>query len=239
MDAERWWFEQLNNPRFALNAILCAAEGANRSEPTYDAFLSELESLSGVLAKAFPQASVVQHDSKHFAELYETVSAARARHTLEAAFLESIAPLLTNRVAASKSQMVERQVIEAARANSLAPHSMVVLAALSCLYEPQNGEQPQIGRGVLKLTPDYTPEQIHNALADIRSLEYLAAASGLPGTGVGFCTRDKALAAFWTYLGMTEAVWSGNSFSATYSPRKDLFPRLQVPEVQELLVRLQ
>ena len=72
MDAERWWFEQLNNPRFALNAILCAAEGANRSEPTYDAFLSELESLSGVLAKAFPQASVVHHDSKHFAELYET-----------------------------------------------------------------------------------------------------------------------------------------------------------------------
>ena len=137
------------------------------------------------------------------------------------------------------SQKVERQVVEAARANSLAPHSMVVLAALSCLYEPQNGEQPQIGRRVLKLTPDYTPEQIHNALADIRSLEYLAAASGLPGTGIGFCTRDKALAAFWAYLGMTEAAWSGNSFSATYSPRKDLFPRLQVPEVQELLVRLQ
>jgi hypothetical protein len=230
MDAERWWFEQLNSPRFALNAILCAAEGPTRSEPTFGAFVSELARVSKILAQAFPNASVVRHDPKHFAGIYETVSAARGRHAREVTFLASVAPLLTDRVAATRSPKVERQIIHAARTNALAPHSMVVLAALSCLYEPQRGEQPQIGRRVLKLTPDYTSEQIHNALADIRSLEYLAAASGLPGAGVGFCTRDRALAAFWTHLGMTEAVWTGkpspqhtlqiNSSSLGFKPRR-------------------
>lgn len=238
MQAERWWLQQLDNPRFALNAILCAAEGWNSSEPTFETFVAELADASGTIAKEFPQAAIVRHDPVNFAALYETVSAARERHLRECAFLSAIAHLLCNRVAAARSRKVERQIVDAADANSLARHSMVVLAALSCLYEPQHGEHPRIGRGVLKLTPDYTIEQIYNALADIRSLEYLAAASGLPGGSVGFCTRDKALAAFWTYLGLNHATWEENSFSATYMPQPQLFPRLPADEVQNLLTRL-
>lgn len=239
MKTERWWLEQLNNARFTLNPILCAAEGKARSEPTYENFISELVEVRETLGKAFPNALILRHAEEHYPILYETVSAAHERHFREAGFLRSVSHILTDRVAKQRSRKFEREVLALAGSASLAPHSFVVLAALSCLYEPQRGEQPQIGRKVLKLSQNYSSEDIHNALADIRSLEYLAAASGLPGSAVGFCTRDKALAAFWTYLGVTDAKWTGETFAAEYRPHQQLFPRLEEAEVHDLLLRLQ
>lgn len=238
MQAKRWWLEQLNTPRFALNALLCAAEGGTTSEPTCEAFTAELADLTGTLAELFPLAKIIRHDPKDFGALYQTVTATRDRHAREASFLAQIASLLVDRVAVSRSRKVENQIVDLARTNLLVPHSIVVLAALSCLYEPQDGEHPRIGRGVLKLAREYGPERIHNALADIRSLEYLAAGSGLESAGVGFCTRDKALAAFWTHLGMHEAVWHENTFSVICVPNQQLFPRLHEQDVLELLHRL-
>lgn len=238
MREESWWLQQLNSSRFALNAILCAAEGWTTSIPTFEAFVTELVEHTEILTKAFPLAKVIRHPPEYFAPMFEIVTATRERHAREASFLAEVAPLLVNRVAASRSRKVENQVVDLAKTNLLLPHSIVVLAALSCLYEPQDGEHPRIGRGVLKLTSDYGPEQIHNTLADIRSLEYLSVASGIGNASVGFCTRDKALAAFWTHLGMSEAVWQGNTFTATYAPSSRLFPRLQEQEVSEFLHRL-
>ena len=239
MEPERWWLNALNTPRFALNAILCAAEGWTATAPTYDAFCAELMNASASLAEHFPNARIVRHDPQTFAALYELFSAARERQTPEKSFLAAVAPLLVNRVAANRTRRVERQILEIARSNSLQLHSFVVLAALSCLYEPQRGEHPRVGRGVLKLTPGYTKEQMHNPLADIWALEYLAMSSGLPGPTVGLCTRDKALAAFWTYLGVSGASWQGTAVSAKFVPQSELFPRLPASEVRELLLRLQ
>jgi hypothetical protein len=239
MEADRWWLAALNRPGFALNAILCAAEGWTASEPTYESFCAELRKATDNLVAQFPNAKVIRHDPQTLPAVYDTIAAIRERQLHGASFLRAIAPLLTNRVAANRVRKVERQLIEAAKANSLDLHSFVVLAGLSCLYEPQHGEHPRIGRGVLKFTPSYTAEQMHNALADLRSLEYLAISSGLPGAGVGLCTRDKALAAFWTYLGVSEPTWHDNSFSAKLAPQPELFGRLSREGVQELLTRLQ
>jgi hypothetical protein len=235
MEPERWWLNALNSARFNLNAILCATEGWTAATPTYDAFCAELMDATATLADNFPNARIVRHDLQNLPTLYELFSAAWERKPREESFLAAVAPLLVDRVAANRTRKVERQVIEIARSNSLQPHSFVVLAALSCLYEPQGGEHPRVGRGVLKLTPGYTKEEMHNALSDIWSLEYLAMSCGLPGPAIGLCTRDKSLAAFWTYLNVKEAT----STVARFSPQPELFPRLQAKDAQELLLRLQ
>ena len=153
-------------------------------------------------------------------------------------FLSEIAPSLSVRVSGRKAGQVEGLIIEAAIANALLLRSFVVLAALSCLYEPQDGMQPMIGRGVLKPKAQYTMTDAHNALSDIRSLEFLALFAGLPGSNVGFVTQDRNLCAFWAGIGVGAPTVKGDKFSAELFPGVNLFPRLSKDMAKDLLIRL-
>ena len=197
MAAERWWLSHLNSERFALNAMLCAHEGDTQSIPDYSHFCSSLAQYQVTLSKALPRARIVEHDSAYLEQLYENVTATAERHAREATFLIQVAPNLHQRVSAARTRQMERTILQAARDGGLSLHSFVVLAALSCLYEPQDGSEPMIGRGVIKPTPTYSTVDAHNALSDLRSLELVALAVGLEGSSIGYCTRDKDLAAFW------------------------------------------
>ena len=171
-------------------------------------------------------------------QLYENVTATPDRHAREERFLLQVVPSLHQRASAVSAHHLEGTILQAARDSALSSHSFVVLAALSCLYEPQDGSEPMIGRGVIKPTPTYSAADAHNALSDLRSLELLALAVGLDGPSIGYCTRDKDLAAFWTHLRVSEPRWSGNSFTAGLSPAPKLFPRLDENGLRKMFLRL-
>lgn len=238
MDAERWWLGHLNSRVLHLNAFFCAAEGCSRSEPTFEEFLSQLGKANSIISRGLPEAQIVQHDRTQLVNLYDSMVRAKDYHKREARFLRRASPLIGDRVPRSRTRIVEHELLEAAHSLGLAPKSIVVLGALSCLYEAQDGGPPLIGRQVLKPSIDYTDEDAHNALSDLRSLECLLASSGLGGPAVGLCTRDKWLAAFWTYLGTSEGAWEDGTFRVTLQPNKLLFPRLSEDEVSDLLSRL-
>ena len=238
MQVEKWWLNQLNSERYLLNTVLCASEGRTGQTPSFDEFCGGIAEANEILARGLPKARTIQHDPLDFERLYENVIATSARHEREADFLITVAPLIASRVSSANTEQIECAIIDAAELFQLSLHSFIVLAALSCLYEPQSGDEPRIGWGVIKPKQLHTRPMAYNALADIRSLEFLAAASGLSGPSAGFCTRDKYLAAFWTCLGVSAPTWDGNKFSAAINPNPKLFPRLNTNAVEALFARL-
>jgi hypothetical protein len=239
MDAERWWLNHLNSESYVLNPFLCAVEGRTRSVPSYVEFCDELIAANKILAISLPKARLIEHDPQCFGNLYENVRDMAKRQERESAFLLDVCPTLAARLALSDASKFEKNLLGKAVSHGLSLRSLVVLAALSCLYEPQGGEEPRIGRGVLKPRLEYAKSDAYNALADIRSLEFLAAANGLPAPSSGFCTRDKYLAAFWTFLGVGVPTWSNRTFLANLQPNSNLFPRLSDSAYQALMSRLQ
>ena len=238
MDVERWWLNHLNSESYVLNPVLCAIEGRTRSSPSYTEFCDELNAAKGILASGLPKARLIEHTPHYFDSVYEIVRNTAERQRRESAFLVDICPSLASRLKPTAASNFEKILLNKALDRALSLHSFVVLAALSCLYEPQGGEEPKIGRGVLKPHPKYSESDAHNALADIRSLEFLAAANGLPASSSGFCTRDKYLAAFWTYLGVNNPTLSGSNFLAGLQPSPKLFPRLDDVGYRGLMTRL-
>ena len=238
LEAERWWLSYLNSPRYQLNSFIQASEGQYGRIPSYDEFSIALNSTNLLLSQGLPEARIFQHDPGKHPQLYEVITAIAPRHQREVDFLVELSPILSVRVSEKNTDSVECQILELASKHKILKNSLVLFAALSCLYEPQDGSEPRIGRGVLKPKASYSHQQAYNALSDIRSLEYLAAGSGLFGTSVGLCTRDKYLAAFWTYLNIHAPQWSENKFSAKITPKSELFPRLNPAEIGKLLSRL-
>lgn len=238
MAVERWWLSHLNSERFALNTVLCAHEGDTMSIPIYSEFCDTLARYTGSLARNLPKARLVEHCTSDLDRLFENVTATVERQARETRFLLEVAPQLSHRASAVRAPELEKRVVAAARDFDLNLQTFVVLSALSCLYERQDGSEPMIGRGVLKPRSDYSSKDAHNAISDLRSLEMLAMAAGIDGPSIGYCTRDKDLAALWTNLRVSEPRWVGNTFSATVSPAQEIFPRLDAEAVGKLLSRL-
>jgi hypothetical protein len=240
MIADKWWLDHLNSERFLINPILCAMEGENREMPSFTAFCDEIFEATEILSVGLPKARIVHHDTSLLSQSYENVTATATRQLNEVRFLLKIAPLIRSRVSAGKEKKIKDEIFNTACELNLRLNSLVVICVLSCLYEPQNGSEPMIGRRVLKPNQVYSEADAYNALSDIRSLEFLIGVCGLDGRNPGLCTRDKFLAAFWVNLMVSEPVWTENNiFLAKLSPKSQLFPRLKEEELVEMLSQLQ
>jgi len=226
LTADKWWLEHLNKPSPVINPVLCAMEGRWRSPPTFEQFETELDVSYAILKRTLPQASVLRHPKEHLHAVYEVCISQAPRMQREIDFLVAVCPVLSSRSPTGKEARLETFIFQEADRLGVSRQSLCCLAALSVLYELRDGNQPRIGRGVLKPKPQYNESFAYSALSDLRALEFLAAGSSLPGPSLGLCTRDKHLAAFWTYLGVHSGTWDGKSFSASYTPKSDLFPRL-------------
>lgn len=238
MDADKWWLEHLNRPSCCINPILCAFEGKLKRTPSFEEFRAELAAVTGVLRRGLPKARLIEHSAESHPQLYQNVLDGVAKQQQEVAFLRRACPLVADRVSGANAAMVERQPIDAAASTGVVLLSFVFFAVLSVLYEPRTGRQPMIGREVLKPNTNYPDELAYNALADLRSLEYLAAIIGFPGARPGFCTKDKFLAALWVNMGVHNVRWSGSSVSMDILPTEQLLPRLGPAEIGSLLERL-
>lgn len=238
MAPQKWWLEQLNRSSCLINPILGAFEGRLKRTPSYEEFRGELAAVTDILRKGLPQARLIEHAPGSHPQLYENVLDGCAMQQNQVNFLREACPLVAHRVAKAKSAMIETQLIDIAASTGVALRSFVFFSVLSVLYEPLSGEQPMIGRGVLKPNPDYSNEMAYNALSDLRSLEYLAAITGLPGPSAGICTRDRFLAALWANMGVHNARWTGRVVSWDMRPTEQLLPRLEPDDIGRLMKRL-
>lgn len=238
LDADKWWLQHLNRASPLLNPILCALEGRWKAPPSFDQFKDELNSSGAILRRTLPEARILEHREEDLHVAYQICISQVPRMQREMAFLVAVCPKLTSRIASGKELGLEAYLFSEADKFDVDSKSLCFIAALSVLYEKCDGSEPRIGRGVLKPKPLYTEHDAYNAIADLHSLEMLAAGRALPGPSIGLCTRDKYLAAFWTCLGAHSGFWDGNSFTSSFTLKPDLFPRLTEDSFLALIARI-
>lgn len=237
-EANRYWLTHLNAERYKINPVLCAMEGVTRTTPKYAEFTRAFEEACDLIRKHLPRASLVDFTEIHYRAAYETIEKTHPRHLRESQFLVDVSPLIFQRKSGRALKKTEDAIISISNKHGLDHFSLSLLAALSCLYESKDGEPPLIGRKIIKSSASYTPTNAHNTLADLRALEYLAAAAGVVQEEMAFCTRDKNLAAFWCALKFQRGKWNENGVSLDLRLGNSLFPRLRDEEVHALYERV-
>jgi len=238
IEANKWWLEFLNSQTFFVNPLLCAVEGSTRSSPSYEEFCLAFAEARAVLQKGLPRARVIDYEEQHYRAAYEIVKSFALRYEAEVSFLLRVAPIIAERHRDNILLQVEQQICELAASTGVTLRSLPLIAALSCLYEPRDGAEPRIGRGVLKPNGTYSEEQAHNAIADLRALETLVVVNSLGGPSAAFCTRDKYLAALWCGMQIANSEWQAGVMIFSSAPTQQLFPRLTLEQHGALLQRL-
>jgi hypothetical protein len=236
--AERWWLRPLDSEHFLLNPILYAMEGNARRTPTFDEFCAGLHSSRELLRRGFPKARILEHPASGLHAVYQFLRSFAERRAAEQAFLLKVAPMLADRVRISSRRAAEDRILAEARSAGLLSRSLLVLCALSCLYERADGAEPMIGRGVLNPTATYTEADAYNAIADVQCLELLSSAAAREEESFGLVTRDRYLAALWCALGVSAPSKGEDGWTITLAPGSDLFPSLHEAQVAELLGRM-
>ncbi len=236
--ANKWWFNFVNNKRYTLNPILCAIEGSKGGAPSYQHFVAEFNEAQKVLGEAFPEAKLVNFEEQHFQASYGIVRGLQQRYESDIAFLLSVSKHLHAITASRLLEKVEGVLFELCAKLDPKPSPFVMLAALSSLYESASGEQPSIGRSIIKPKPQYATADAHNAVSDLRSLELLLCTFQFQSPAATFCTRDKALTEFWVAIKASEVCKSGTGISFHAKLEPELFPRLPVERLGQLAERL-
>lgn len=229
-----YWLRFFEDPEVVLNPLPFAFEGSYRRRPSKAEFMAGFEEGQKAIRAAVPAAQVTKFEAMHFDGAYALLEAFKKRESRETTFLLEVAPHIWTRPSLAKSRGAENRVIEAAKRNNVSLGSMVVVAALSCIYEADNGISP--ARRILKPSQAYGKEMAYNALADLRHLELkLAGARAIDDGEFALCTADEGLALFW--CGLPCALKEDRkTFRSQLT--LDLFPRLGEPGLIRLGNRL-
>ncbi len=236
--ANSWWFEFLNTPSYKLNPLLHAMEGCMQQVPTLQQFVDEFHEASSNLAIAFPKAGQVMIAQEDFPAAYSLVTDMASSYASEQQFLLEVVPLLASKVATNAIKKIEAKILEAASHMVLGSSKLVVLAALSCLYESADGSIPSIGRRLIKPKAVFGQAQAHNVISDLRALEFLIRVSTINGPTAAFATRDKYLTAFWCEIQASNIGGDGAKLKFNIRLTDKLFPRLGHGEREKLTARL-
>jgi hypothetical protein len=237
-EANRWWLSFLNRPECILNPVLSALEGSERAVPSYEEFCASFDTACDYIREHLPNAQVVNFTQEAYQAAYATVEDLAARYENEQAFLSGVAPLLARKRKQVELREVEDSLFSLCSSSGLEVFSLPLIVALSCLYEPRQGNEQSIGRMIIKPNENYDEMRAHNTISDLRALEYLAVANGLGIGSVTFCTRDKALAALWCALKMEPGYWENGSVSVNMSLGAQLFPALSEEDINQLHQRM-
>jgi hypothetical protein len=233
------WLNFLNSPTQMINPALCAFEGNQKAVPSPVEFRNAFIKASREVATYLPKAKLIQYEGNNYDAAYKVIQNLAKRYQAENEFLVKAVPTIIHQTPNSKLRATEEKLLFLCKEQGLNTHSLVVLAILSCLYEAKTEKKYSIGRRIIKPKQDYGCQQAHNAISDLRALEFLVAISPLmPDRKVAFCTCDKALAAFWCALQINEVRWQKDSFNFNAAVNKKLFPRLEQDEIEAFVERL-
>lgn len=238
-EAAKWWLSFLNSPDYSLNPLLSAMESPLKRAPTFQEFVQEFQQEAKILKGKLPQCNVIQYNDASYKAAYALLFEQAYALAKESKFLVEVMPLISNRVSDKGTIETEGIVTESALNNGLDPYSLVVLAALSCLYDEKSGKRPSIGRKLLKPKPIYEMADAYNALSDLRCLHILNGMIVLRGRTVALMTRDKALAAFWCAIKpKNQRFLPHDGYTCDVELSSDLLPRLALDERDSLKSRL-
>ena len=227
-----WWLKFPTLSNVSINPVLYAFEGSNQKGQTFREFHASFKEASEIIAKTLPNATILKYSDAEFEIVYGFITNAADRHEREIKFLVSIAPILVNRCSDNKLDDCRKNILEKSDLYGLNRKSLVVLLALSCLYEPKDGKGLLAAREILKPNNKYSDKDAFNSISDLRALDISIRVASLKPRYF-MCTCDRGLAGFWTGLNLRNIRWNGDDMSYDMTIDVSLFPRLKMDERTE------
>jgi hypothetical protein len=223
-----WWLNLPDSSNLQINPLFYALEGNKKETPSFDEFCRAFMEAATVIRAKFPNAKVTEFSLIQYQAAYEHVLKCSSRLENESKFLITIAKTIVNRTADRNLADRKKVVLQTSDKLGLNRRSLVVLAALSCIYESRDGAGFLAARQVLKPKPNYQETDAYNALSDLRALELFIAISSIDAPTFHFCTCDCALAGLWCGLNPRNARWENDVLTFDMSLDEALFPRLPI-----------
>jgi hypothetical protein len=230
--------EDLLGSGATFNLGLCAQEGSKRREPSWEEYVASYAEASRTFAAALPSARFIEPTSLLLQAGYQNILDVRKTYASEIRFLCEVSPLLVEPVRRAERRPLEDRLFEAATESELPRSSFALVLALGCLYGPGEDASLAIARRVLNPRRVYDSGDAHNAIADLRCLQFAAMGIGMAGDGIAFCTSDLALAKLWCALGPGRGAWNGRRFDLTLSLSAALFSALDDENLARLGSRI-
>lgn len=235
----KWWMKFFEEGSATFNPLPFAWEGGLRKTPSFAEFVTAFQEGTTEIREAIPKCTIATFGQSEYRAAYQMILDFESRTTKESRFLMSVSPMLFERVNRKNQEKILNAIIFEAKACDIAPMSIVVVAALSCLYDDVHGNIFSIGRKLLKPKPAYDSRAAFNALADLRHIEIAAAGQIYFGKqGFALSTCDIALASLWCALSPTGTFSAEHEIEFTFNLSQELFPRLNHNEIQQLHDRL-
>lgn len=197
---QRYWLRFLDSPAVLINPVLCAYEGVRRTRPDLSSFSNELALAGRRLSDAFPNAGMVHFSPSDVSAVYSALDLLHAKYERELNFLGLVCPMVAERKSDALLRKTLESIVHHARESGINPRSLVFLCAVSCLFEDRSGTPLSPARRVLKPKIIYGEGDAHNAISDIRAIEYLAMSAAYGFGEVSVCTLDRQLAVLWRVL---------------------------------------
>ena len=226
-EPSRIWLNQLNRPDIALNPILHAMEGCGRRIPDRPEFMTAFADGLRLCRELFPKAQLVDFPIEVWPSLYEVSDFLARRHAAELAFLRWLAPKAAHPIAERKRWALAENVVDNALELGLEASSLTVLLGLALLFDRgSNAPAKPVAAGIIKPRARYNDGMAHNALSDIRALEFLASAGMVSGPPVALCTSDLPMIQLWRALRITDMAVRAHKFIGIVRLSPALFPLL-------------
>ncbi len=236
----KWWLNLAIETQTFFNIFPYCMEGNRKSTPSYNDFkISYFDSVSR-LKSLFPSARIITYQEIHLNEAYALVEEINKNHENEVNFLSQINTIILHRLSNNKLTKACDKIIAAAIKYKIHSNPLLLLSALSCLYEDKNSSGLSPARRVLKPKKSFSSENAYNALSDLRMLYVSIQSKKILNEETPLCTCDKHLAALWCSL-VPIKVENDNSplFKVKFTVTEDTFPRLDASQRQDLINKIE
>lgn len=205
LEPERvFWFDLLRMTNTKIHPFVFGLEGRVSRRPEMAEFLDEIARANSILEAFFGTSAVVKLDvvrQQGAAGLLRDLKTyLRKAHP----FLRKVLPLLHPSPKSARHESIYRTILEAANEFKLGQRSMLVLLAVSLLFQGSVQRTPESklnpGRLILKPKSPFTDKALYNASFDAWLIELLAGGNALSASGIVLVTQDKGLVSFWAGL---------------------------------------
>jgi len=215
--------------RLRINPMLYAMEGSSGLHHPNAAELSSLfDRAAEKILQALPLATIFPEKANAMQGAVALLEAAANSFAARQRLLIKAAPLVASPIPLTRLRHVWDELLNLSDHYGVARSSLLVCALISSTAASQ-GNNPALA--LLKPRKNYSDKHAFNALADLRALDLLIAAStDFPKIKVALLTEDRALAQYWAGLQVHSPRREGAHIRYSINPHRALFGRLSVAE---------
>lgn len=235
-----FWADLLGMCSSECHLLSFAIEGRTAQKPGLRFFLDELSRAYRAAYRLFPEEQLSPFDTARLQGGIGLIRDFERYFKKASAFLGKTLPMLAKPIPPNERFSAFQRIVQAAETSDFKSSDLIVLLAISCLYEAAGGRHLKKpinpGRAILKPTkPNF-----YNAAFDAWLMELVIAGNAISSDRrVALVTKDKGLAALWCLLEPREFRINGDIPAASVTLSQLMFPAMPDKQFDQFVADLQ